>query len=468
MLFPSFEFLFYFLPLLLLSYHAMPNRGRRALLAIASYFFYGWWDYRFIGLLWLSTVIDYLAGGAIHRTDDPRRRKRWLIVSVIANLGVLGFFKYFAFANRSLAAMFELLGAGYPRALLDVHVILPIGISFFTFQSMSYTIDIYRRKVRPAASFVDFACYISLFPQLIAGPIVRYSMMEDQLRRPEISTGRFYLGMQFFIIGLAKKVLLADNLAPLADRFFDAPNLLVFGTPDAVLAVLAYSLQIYFDFSGYSDMAVGLGYFLGYGFPKNFDSPYKALSFREFWRRWHITLSTWLRDYLYISLGGSRRGRWKTYRNLLLTMLLGGLWHGANWTFFIWGAWHGALLALERAMGKRNPLRFLPRRVKQLGVFALVCLGWVFFRSGDLQTALIVFARLFGGGFGETALLTKPFRLPLLTLAVGLFIAFGRSNSWELAPRPHRRKTIALALLFLTSLLFLFGSVTHPFLYFQF
>lgn len=468
MLFPSHEFLFYFLPLLLLGYYAMPDRGRRALLAIASYFFYGWWDYRFVGLLWLSTLIDYFMGRAIFRAEEPRRRKVYLVVSLTANLGVLAFFKYFAFANQSLAKMFALLGAGYPEALLDFHVILPIGISFFTFQSMSYTIDIYRRKVRPAANLIDFACFISLFPQLIAGPIVRYSMMENQLRQPKMSGERFYLGLQFFIIGLAKKVLLADNLAPLANRFFDAPDLTVFSSPDALLAVLAYSLQIYFDFSGYSDMAVGLGYFLGYSFPKNFDSPYKSRSFREFWRRWHITLSTWLRDYLYIPLGGSKHGRWKTYRNLILTMLLGGLWHGANWTFFIWGAWHGGLLAIERALGERNPLRALPRPVKQLGVFALVCGGWVFFRSSNPETALGVFRRLFGGGFGGTELLTKPFRLPLVALALGLFLAFGRANSWEISPLPRRRKTIALALLLIISLLFLFGSATHPFLYFQF
>jgi alginate O-acetyltransferase complex protein AlgI len=282
MLFPSFEFLFYFLPLLLLSYHAMPNRGRRALLAIASYFFYGWWDYRFIGLLWLSTVIDYLAGGAIHRTDDPRRRKRWLIVSVIANLGVLGFFKYFAFANRSLAAMFELLGAGYPRALLDVHVILPIGISFFTFQSMSYTIDIYRRKVRPAASFVDFACYISLFPQLIAGPIVRYSMMEDQLRRPEISTGRFYLGMQFFHHRSGQEGAAGRPSRAAGRSLFRCAESACLRTPDAVLAVLAYSCRFISTFPVIRTWPSAWAIFLGYGFPKNFDSPYKALSFANF------------------------------------------------------------------------------------------------------------------------------------------------------------------------------------------
>ena len=468
MLFPSHAFLFYFLPLLLAAYYATPNRSRRALLVVASYFFYGWWDVRFVLLLLLSTGIDYFAGGRIHGSDDPRVRKRYLLLSIIANLSLLGFFKYFMFANHSLAELFSWVGAAYPQSLLSAQVVLPIGISFFTFQSMSYTIDIYRRRVAPAQSLVDFACYIALFPQLIAGPIVRYSMLADQLRRPQLNVARFTLGAQFFILGLAKKVLLADNIAPLAEAFFDAPDLAVFAAPDAALATIAYSLQIYFDFSGYSDMAVGLGYALGYTFPQNFNSPYKSGSISEFWRRWHMTLSYWLRDYLYIPLGGSQGGRWRTYRNLGLTMLLGGLWHGANWTFVIWGAWHGLWLMIERALGGKNPVRRLPAAAQAAVAYALVCLGWVFFRAPNLASAGRAFERLFSFDFAAPQLLAAPFRLPLLLTAVGAALVFATRNTWEINDAPNWPKTLALAALLLLSVISLFGSVTHPFLYFQF
>jgi len=468
MLFPSHEFLFYFLPLLLGFYYLSPDRHRRALLTVASYFFYGWWNPKFISLLLISTVIDYFCGGRIHRSDDPRVKKRYLILSVLTNLGLLGFFKYFMFANQSLAGLFSLTGASYPAALLNVKVLLPIGISFFTFQSMSYTIDIYRGRVAPAASIVDFACYIALFPQLIAGPIVRFSAIAEQLRRPQISLRHFNLGLQFFIIGLAKKVLIADNLSPLVEGFFDASSLAGFGSLDAALATVAYSMQIYFDFSGYSDMAVGLGYFLGYRFPQNFNSPYKSPSISEFWRRWHMTLSYWLRDYLYIPLGGSRRGRGKTYRNLAVTMLLGGLWHGANWTFVLWGAWHGLWLMIERALGAKNPLRKVPRAVQTAWTFVLVCLGWVVFRAHDAAAAGAVYRKLFAFDFSVSALWSTQYSLPLLVLAAGVVTSFALRNSWQISTEPRWTKTLGLAVLFVLSLLFLFGSVTHPFLYFQF
>jgi len=323
MLFPSREFLFYFLPLLLLGYYLLPFRGRRLLLTVAGYFFYGWWNPAYVLLLLASTVMDYHFARIIHQSEKPATRKLFLILSVIANLGYLGFFKYFMFLNQTAAGVWSLVGLTYPQSLLDVRIILPIGISFYTFQSMSYIIDVYRRTIPPAKSIAQYACFLAMFPQLIAGPIVRYHDLADQLPKPDLSMARFYAGLQFFILGMAKKVLLADNISPLADRFFDAPNLAAFSSLDALLAAVAYSLQIYFDFSGYSDMAVGLGQMLGFEYPQNFHSPYKSASITEFWRRWHMTLSHWLRDYLYISLGGNRQSRRATYRNLVLTMLLG-------------------------------------------------------------------------------------------------------------------------------------------------
>ena len=468
MLFPSREFLFYFLPILLAVYYTIPDRARRLWLVVGSFFFYGWWDPRYISLLLVSTLLNYYAALAISRVGRVGGRRLIFIGSVIANLGLLGFFKYFMFVNRSLAGLLGYLGAGYPEALLAYRVVLPIGISFFTFQAMSYTIDVYRGRVKTAAGLIDFACFLSLFPQLVAGPIVRYSDLADQLRRPRFSWQRGYAGLTFFILGLAKKVLLADNISPLVDRFFDATDLAGFGAADAITATLAYSLQIYFDFSGYSDMAVGLGYFLGYQFPQNFHSPYKSVDISEFWRRWHMTLSYFLRDYLYISLGGSRRGPWRTYRNLALTMLLGGLWHGANWTFVVWGAWHGVWLVIERLWGERYPLRRAPRVVRVGVTYGLACLGWIFFRAKDLDTALAVFQKLGDWRGGGILLTAAENRLPLLMSVLGLALVFGFRNTWEMKQEVSAPRTLGLIALFLLCLVFLFGMVTHPFLYFQF
>ncbi len=467
MLFPSREFLFYFLPLLLLGYYLLPFRGRRLLLTVAGYFFYGWWNPAYVLLLLASTVMDFHFARIIHQSEKPATRKLFLILSVVANLGYLGFFKYFMFLNQTVAGVWSLVGLTYPPSLLDVRIVLPIGISFYTFQSMSYIIDVYRRTIPPAKSIAQYACFLAMFPQLIAGPIVRYHDLADQLPKPDLSMARFYAGLQFFILGMAKKVLLADNISPLADRFFDAPNLAAFSSLDALLAAVAYSLQIYFDFSGYSDMAVGLGQMLGFEYPQNFHSPYKSASVTEFWRRWHMTLSHWLRDYLYISLGGNRQSRRATYRNLVLTMLLGGLWHGANWTFVLWGGWHGLWLAIERALGKRNPLRRLPRPLQVVWTCGLVFLGWIVFRAGNLTRAGEALAKLFAAD-GGPSLLLRGHPLSLLMGGVGLAVVFGCRNTWEFGRAPSVAKTAALALLFALSLLFVFGSVTHPFLYFQF
>ena len=384
MVFSSHLFVYYFLPVALAAYYLAPRGLRHLVLTLLSYLFYGWANPAFMTLMLASTVIDYFCGlaiagelrfgrGPIARLElgGPRSRGQRIAVaiSVLTNLSLLGFFKYFNFAIDSFNGLVAALGA--PGAELDsvMRVVLPLGISFYTFQSMSYSIDVYRGEAPALRSFIDFACYVSMFPQLVAGPIIRFSEIADQLLRRSHTVEKFARGVAFFSLGAAKKILLANSCGRIADAAFDAGSLLA---PDAWFGVTAYAFQIYFDFSGYSDMAIGLGLMLGFVFAKNFDSPYKAESVTDFWRRWHISLSTWLRDYLYRPLGGNRSGRRRTYLNLAIVMLLGGLWHGAAWNFVVWGGLHGALLAIERAGGKRSWYRRLPRAARVATTFLLV------------------------------------------------------------------------------------------------
>lgn len=354
MVFASYAFLFCFLPATLGLYYLVRKGEREAVLTLASYLFYGWWRPDFVLLMLSSTVIDYWAGRTIYASRDSGQRRRFLILSICVNLGLLGYFKYWNFGIDSLNALLAQWDVGH---ISWPAIVLPVGISFYTFQSMSYSIDIYRGAARPVERFDHFACYVALFPQLVAGPIVRYNTLEKQLRSREHSWEKFSSGARLFQIGMAKKLIIADNLAPVADAAFAATDP---GCAASWVGLLAYTFQIYYDFSGYSDMAIGLGRMFGFEFPVNFNSPYKSKSITEFWRRWHISLSTWLRDYLYIPLGGNKRGSIRTYVNLGLTMLLGGLWHGAAWTFVAWGAYQGGWLALERRLGKR-PLFGRPR-----------------------------------------------------------------------------------------------------------
>ncbi len=345
MLFFEYSFLFVFLPCVLGVYSLLPAGRRNAWIFLASCAFYAASSWIFLPLLLGSVLVDYVAGGRIARAQSLRARRAWLTLSVAANLGVLAFFKYSGMLTSSFRA---LLG---PDSIPLVDAALPVGISFYTFQSMSYTIDLYRGRVETARSLADFGAYVTLFPQLIAGPIVRFSHLQEQLRERIHSWERFAAGIQTFVVGLAKKLLVADTLASLSAPIFAAGHP---GALDAWTAMLLFAGQIYFDFSGYSDMAIGLGRMMGFELPQNFDAPYRATSFADFWRRWHITLSTWLRDYLYIPLGGSRRGMLRTYVNLTVTMLLGGLWHGASWNFVLWGGAHGTLLAAERLLRERG------------------------------------------------------------------------------------------------------------------
>jgi alginate O-acetyltransferase complex protein AlgI len=348
-------------------------------------------------------------------------------------------------------------------------VTLPLGISFYTFQSMSYTIDVYRGHARATRSPIDFACYVSLFPQLVAGPIIRFSEVSEQLIHRTHSVRKFARGVAMFSLGLAKKVMLANPCGKIADACFDAGSI---GALDAWWGAVAYGFQIYFDFSGYSDMAIGLGLMLGFVFPKNFDSPYRSRSITEFWQRWHISLSSWLRDYLYVPIGGNRRGVRRTYLNLAIVMLLGGLWHGAALNFVVWGAIHGAWLALERALGKRSLYHRLPDPLRVALTFLIVTLAWVFFRARDLPAALAYLSSMFGLGRAQegadllAGLIYQPY-YAISLLAAAAVVWFGR-QSWDWT-RTIRAPQVAVSLILLwLSSGMLFAQAHNPFIYFIF
>ncbi len=391
----------------------------------ASYVFYAHWDWRFLPLIWGSSTIDWLLGHAIAKASTDRRRKLWLIGTVILNLGVLGVFKYFNFGIDSARAVLSHAGIHVPEVAL--RVALPVGVSFFTFESMSYVIDVYRRDIEPHESYVEYLAFVAFFPHLVAGPIVRPRDLLPQLAGPARWNSAEGSEALFLIAtGLLKKIAIGDYLAlNLVDRVFDAPT--QYSALECYSAVLGYAVQIYCDFSGYTDIAIGSALLLGVRFPLNFDSPYKAPNIQDFWRRWHISLSTWLRDYLYVPLGGNRKGEVRTYVNLMLTMLLGGLWHGANWTFVVWGGIHGAALAVTRAYTEWRDRLDVPRRrslwvhvLSVLGTFHLVCVAWIFFRAETFAKAAVVFAQL-------GTLTTYHPNLPAPILAV---LALGLLSHW--------------------------------------
>ncbi len=464
MLFNSYFFLFVFLPLVLAIWWSgrLSERTRLIMIVAASYFFYGWWDYRFVALLAFSSLVDYMAGRQLHASTRDSQRLAWLIVSLATNLGLLGFFKYSGFLAGSVNDLLE--WARYGGRLPVPEIILPVGISFYTFQTLSYTIDIYRRKAEPANSFWHFAAYVSLFPQLIAGPIVRYTDLEDQLRRiaPSICWDQFAKGLVFFVVGLGQKILLADLIASRSEPLLaDYASLQMVGS---WYAMLGYTCQLYFDFAGYSNMAVGLGLMLGFAFPQNFDSPYKSQNISEFWRRWHITLSSWLRDYLFVPLGGSRHGRWLTLRNLFLVMFLGGLWHGAGWTFVLWGVYHGLLLVVHSLSKDRWPL---PRYAAVPLTFVAVVFGWVLFRSTDMTMCEHLIQSLVGLHGVEANWLVACGGGKAFVLLAGLLgIVFFCPNLWEWRMRWNPWTASALAMVLVICVLRLDSE--SPFLYFQF
>jgi alginate O-acetyltransferase complex protein AlgI len=479
MVFSSYLFLFYFLPFALLLYYALPRWGKHLGLTTLSYVFYGWANPLFVPLLLSSTVVDYFAGQIIEKkrraavalSDHvPGRTERLaLATSICSNLALLGFFKYFNFGVESFDQLVETIGL--PDLRLDVafRVTLPLGISFYTFQSMSYTWDVYRGRAGAVRNFIDFACYVSMFPQLVAGPIIRFSEVADQLRSRTHTITKFTRGVAFFCVGLSKKVLLANPCGKIADLAFEAGSL---GALDAWYGVTAYAFQIYFDFSGYSDMAIGLGLMLGFVFPKNFDSPYHSKSITEFWRRWHISLSTWLRDYLYVPLGGNQKGARRTYVNLAIVMLLGGLWHGAAWTFVVWGAIHGSLLAFERMRGKAAPYGSLPAPLRVALTFVIVLFTWVFFRAADLPSALRYAGFMLGIGSPQEGsvllegLVYQPYYLG--TFLIAALVVWTCPQTWDWTRTLTFPKAVAIVLLFALSAMVLTTQAFNPFIYFIF
>jgi D-alanyl-lipoteichoic acid acyltransferase DltB (MBOAT superfamily) len=489
LIFPTIEFAAFFVVVLVGNWLLMPTpRAWKAFILVASYLFYGFAEWRYMALLAAMTAINQIAALGIVRAPSPLAAKVWLIGVVVADLGILGFFKYYDFFVTTVAELLGRFGLEAPLPLLQI--LLPVGISFYTFQALSYVVDVYRGLLRPA-SWADFAVYLAFFPQLVAGPIVRAREFLPQLATPRDPRRIPAVGALFLIAGgLVKKVLIADTLAvQVVDPVFAVPS--AYSAPDVLLAIFAYALQIYCDFSAYTDIAIGVALLLGFRFPQNFDHPYRAWSVQDFWRRWHMTLSRWLRDYLYIPLGGNRGGQRRTAINLMLTMLLGGLWHGAAWTFVVWGGLHGAYLVAERAWASRRsrtgaavpgsavadvpvaerPLTVfgpLPRPLALVVTFSLVCLAWVFFRSDSFATAVELLSRL-----------ADPGAITVLSVAVVVALIAGAAT--HVVPRrtfaaieaAYGRLPLLLqglvAAVFLVAMSVATGTEgAAPFLYFQF
>jgi len=387
MLFVEFRFFWFFLAVFAVYWSLRQNNSRKVWLLVCSYFFYAAWNWKFLFLIMGSSALDYLVGTMLTGTRDPRARRGWLVLSLCVNLGAIAFFKYFNFFVTSAATFLEWLGL--PANLHTLNIVIPVGVSFYTFHSMSYTIDVYRGKLRAVSSILDLACFIGFFPQMVAGPIVRAFAFLPQLQTVRRFADVDVRGaLVLFLTGFVKKACVADAVAPLADRFFQMPA--HFTVASAWVGVLAYTIQIYCDFSGYTDMAIACAQLLGYELPVNFRFPYFAQNISDFWHRWHISLSSWLRDYLYIPLGGNRGPRWFIYRNILITMLLGGLWHGGAWTFVIWGGLHGVALVIHREWVRRTGrgVQSIMRWLAWPLTIYWVCVAWIFFRAVDLQHAV--------------------------------------------------------------------------------
>ena len=435
-------------------------------LLLASYVFYGSWNWRYLALILYATTVDYLV---VVRMVRSRRKKLWLAVSVVSNLSVLAFFKYGDFVVESLNAVLAWLGSPYaimsPGRLLPkgFPYLLPVGISFYVFQSMSYTIDCYRGRIQKEPSFIRYATFVSLFPQLVAGPIERASNLLPQLHdTPRIRRQDITDGLSLFLVGLFKKVALADYLALYVDKVYGTPG--QFQGPALLLATVAFGWQIYFDFSGYTDMARGLGRMMGFRLMLNFRNPYLATSLGDFWRRWHISLSTWFRDYVYIPLGGNRKGTCRTYVNMALTMVISGLWHGAAWTFVIWGGLHAVGRVGTRELERTSFYRErVPRFVKQALVFAFVTFAWIFFRARTLADAWLVVSRIFTAGWGDPAL---PLVMLAMVLSVWVYQFLYESRARRLVELGPVK--IGLAVAMIAYLAVVPAQAAKAFVYFQF
>lgn len=473
MLFNSLTFIVFFAAVMAMHYSPLSWTAKKCGLLVASYFFYAAWNPPFAILLALSTAVDWKAAQWIAASEAKARRTAFLLFSLAFNLGMLGFFKYGEFALENWTALMKALGVAYKAP--EWSIVLPVGISFYTFQTMAYSLDVYLRRAAPTRSLLDFSLFVSFFPQLVAGPIVRPSQLVPQFAQPKQADRSTILwGLGLMTIGLFEKVVLADTfLAPASDGAFGADKALA--PLDAWTGVLAFSGQIFFDFSGYSTTAIGAALALGFALPNNFNYPYAAIGFSDFWRRWHISLSTWLRDYLYIPLGGNQKGRLRTYANLMVTMALGGLWHGASWTFVVWGGLHGIYLAAERALKEFIPDRkafhtFAFRAAMAMLTYFLVNVTWVFFRAEDFNHA----ARFLGSMFalhadGERVLYWNSI-IPALAIIFGMTVAHWRMRSTSLEAVIERTPAILVALawgLMLFALVAAQGS-DAAFIYFQF
>ena len=463
MLFDTIAYLLY-LPLICALYWLVSFRKQNVLLLGASYLFYGWWDWRFLGLIFASTVVDYFCALAIERSPNQKIRRIYLVASLGLNFTFLGFFKYFNFFAGSLQELLKTIGIGVNPVLLEI--LLPPGISFYTFQAVAYIVDVYRRELKASDNFVDYALFISLFPHLIAGPIQRPNHLLPQVSRPRVwSNEKFFSGGMLIATGLFRKCVIADNCALVANAAFSGR--LGDSWISTLTGAYAFAWQIYGDFSGYSDIARGSAQLLGFHFMVNFRQPYLASSLQDFWRRWHISLSTWLRDYLYIPLGGNRGSGAATYRNLILTMLIGGFWHGANWTFLIWGTLHGGYLAAERYLkvGPVNAMLIL--WVRRIFVFHLVVLSWVFFRAESVGKAFAMLSPqsfLTDGPVWPALLFVAIHAVPMLLLDLYLEKT-GEEYPMEQKNPPWRLAT-AFSLVILT--LLFSGNQISAFIYFQF
>jgi alginate O-acetyltransferase complex protein AlgI len=464
MLFNSAIFLFLFLPIVYGVFWTLKTkRARYSWLAVSGYVFYGYWNPKFCLLMLFSTLVSYFAGlGFLRWPDDPRARKLLLITPITVDLLLLGVFKY---TNLGIDTLNWILSVWPAHAPIEpLQIILPIGISFYTFHTITYIVDSYRRQIKPTTDFFEFACYVSLFSQLVAGPIVRFSELQEDLDQIDHKNRQQDLdrGWSFFAIGLIQKVLVADTIAAVIDPAFKNPSAL--SSSGTWLVMLGYTYQIYFDFAGYSNMAVGLGHLFGMRIPQNFNSPYRALNPSDFWRRWHISLSRCLRDYLYIPLGGSRGGsEWETYRNLMITMLLGGLWHGASWTFVVWGAYHGVLLSMYRrwpALWDAQPIA-----AQRAFTFLLAIFGWTLFRASTWHDATTLFSRLLWPHAGE--MMTGAPALFAMCILAAAIAHFG-PNAHEIRHQWRPATAFAMVCLVILCLVSIYGGQVSPFLYFQF
>lgn len=473
MVFNSLIYFVFFAIVILLHNIPLPWKVKKINLVVASYIFYAAWNPPFVILLWISTMVDWFAARAMGSTNSGNKRKALLGLSLFTNLGLLAFFKYGGFLLLNFQALANSLGFTYAPAPFEIF--LPVGISFYTFQTLSYTIDVYRGNLKPASSLLDFAFFVAFFPQLVAGPIVRAADLLPQCeRRPLISITHIGWGFVLIIIGLFEKIVMADGLfAPVVDRIYNSN--IAPGFIDAWTGTMAFSGQIFCDFAGYSTCAIGVGMVLGFALPDNFRFPYAAVGFRDFWRRWHISLSTWLRDYLYISLGGNRRGAARMYFALIATMLLGGLWHGAAWTFVIWGALHGFYLVAERlSAGLSRGIKIFAttpaRFVGAIITYLLVCVAWVFFRAQSFGFAISVIRSMIGlNGFGATIISARD---SLLCIAIVVCMLVSqwcmRNTTTEEAVKKVPSWLLALILAVAIVLIFTAPGGDRAFIYFQF